>query len=124
MHIHEAGIYSIEGQGVGQEITRSAVDRSLCNDMFSLFCKGLDRISDCGGAGGDRKAGNASLQRGDALFENILCRIGQAAINVSGICQAEAIRGMLAVMKDIGCRCVYGDRTGVGRGIGQLLPRM
>ena len=70
------------------------------------------------------RAATPPLQGRDALLKNVLGGVGQAAIDVAGVCQAEAVSSMLAVAEDIGSGLVNGHRAGIGSGIGLLLANM
>ena len=54
-------------------------------------------------------------------LEHILRGVGQAAVDVAGVGQAEAGGGVLRVMEHIGSGLVDRNRTGIGSGIGLLL---
>ena len=59
------------------------------------------------------QSGHAAFQRCDSLLQNPLCRVGQTAVNVAGILQAEAVCCVLAVMEYIGCGLVDRNRSGI-----------
>ena len=67
---------------------------------------------------------HAPFQRGDALLQDVLGGVGQAAVDVAGIRQAEARGGVRAVMEDVRRSLVNRDRAGVGCGIGVLLTHV
>ena len=48
-----------------------------------------DRVGDGGGAGGHGQGAHAAFQRGDALLQDVLGGVRQAAVDVAGIRQAE-----------------------------------
>ena len=68
-----------------------------------------DRIGDGGCARGYGQGAHAALQRGDALLEDILGGVGQAAVDVAGVGQAEARGRVLGIMEYIGACLVDGD---------------
>ncbi len=63
--------------------------------MLALLRQRLDGVGDCGGARGGRQRGNAALKRGNALFQYVLCRVGQPAVDVARVGEAEPGGGML-----------------------------
>ena len=92
--------------------------------MVPLLGQGLDGVGDGGGAGGHGQGGHAPLQGCDALFKHVLGGVGQAAVDIARIPQAEAVGGVLGVMEHIGGGGIDGDGPGVGGGIGLLLTHM
>ena len=92
--------------------------------MIPGLCQSLDGVGDGSGTGSGRQSRHAAFQGCDALFKNVLGGVGQAAIDVAGVCQAEAVSSMLAVAEDIGSGLVNGHRAGIGSGIGLLLANM
>ena len=92
--------------------------------MVPGLCQSLDGVGDGSGTGSGRQSRHAALQGCDALLKNVLGGVGQAAIDVAGVCQAEAVSSMLAVAEDIGSGLVNGHRAGIGSGIGLLLANM
>ena len=112
------------GQGVLQQVVAAAVDGLLGHDVITGLCQSLDGVGDGSGTGSGRQSRHAAFQGCDALLKNVLGGVGQAAIDVAGVCQAEAVSSMLAVAEDIGSGLVNGHRAGIGSGIGLLLANM
>ena len=83
-----------------------------------------DCVGDGSGAGGHGQRAHAAFQRGDALLQDVLGGVRQAAVNVAGIRQAEPRGSVRAVMEDIGGCLVNRNRAGVGCGIGVLLTHV
>ena len=82
----------------------------------------LHRIGDGGGAGGGGQGRRAPLQGGDPLLKHIGGGIHQAGVDVPLLRQAEAGRGLIAVLEPIGGGHVNRHGAGVGGRIGLLLP--
>ena len=122
--IHEGGGNAPGGEGVGQQVAGAAVDGLLSHDVLTLLAQGLDGVGDGSRAGGYGQARGAALQSGNALFKHILGGIGQTAIDVAGIRQAEPVGGVLAVVEYVGGGGVNGNGTGIGCGVGLLLANV
>ena len=89
--------------------------------MLTGLGQGLEGVGDGCGTGGNREGGGAVFQRGDAFLENALGRVGQAAVDVAGIPQAETVGGVLGVMEYIGGSGINRNGAGIGGRIGLLL---
>ena len=111
----------MQGQGVGEQIGSAAVDGLLGDDVLPFPSQRLDGVGDGSRTGCQRQAGDAAFQGCDAVFEHALRGIGQAAVDVARIRQAEAIGSMLGIMEHIGSGGVNGYRAGVGREVGLFL---
>ena len=72
----------------------------------------------------DGQRAHAAFQRGDALLQDVLGGVRQAAVNVAGIRQAETRGGVRAVMEDIGGSLINRNRASIGCGIGVLLTHV
>ena len=107
-----------------QEVVGAAVDGLGRHDVVPRAGDVEDRVSDGGGAGGHGQRAHAAFQRGDALLQDVLGGVGQAAVDVAGVRQAEARGGVRAVMEDIGGSLVNRNRASVGSGIGVLLTHV
>ena len=104
-----------------QQVEAAAVDRLLGDDVPAVRGQRLDRVGDRRRAGGDRQRRGAAFQGGDALLQHVLGAVGQPPVNVPGVRQAEAVRGVLAVPEDIGGGLVNRDGPGIGGRIGLFL---
>ncbi len=91
---------------------------SPCRDL------GLEGVGDGRRAGGHRQSRHAPFQGGDAPLKHILGGVGQTAVDVAALRQAEAVRRLPAVGKHIGGGGVDGHGPGVGGGVGLFLPHM
>ena len=107
-----------------KEIVGAAVNIRRCDDVLAVVHEALHRRRDRCSARGKSQRTDAALQRRDALLEDILGRVRQAAIDVARIAQAEAIRRMLAVAEHIGRRLIDRHGTCIRRRIGLLLTDM
>ena len=119
--IHEGGGDAVLGQGVGQQVAGAAVDGLLRHNVLPLAGQGLDGIDNGCSAGGHGQAGGAALQGCNALLENILGGVGQAAIDVAGIRQAEPVGGVLTVVEDVRGGGVNGYCPGIAGRVCLLL---
>lgn len=122
--VHKAGGDAVEGQGVGQQVAGAAVDGLLGHDVLPLAGQGLEGVGDGGGAGGHGQTGHAPLQGGDTPLKDVLGGVGEAAVDVAPLGQAEAVGGVLAAGEDVGGGGVDGDGPGVGGGVGRLLAHV
>ena len=119
--IDEGGGDAELGQGVLQQVVAAAVDGLLGNDVVPSLCQRLDGVGDGCGTGSGCQSGHAAFQRGDALLEDVLRGVGQAAVDVARVSQTEAVCGVLAVAEDVGSGLINGHCAGIGGGVGLLL---
>ena len=119
--IHEGGGDAVLRKGMRQQVVAAAVDGLLCHHMTAVGRQSLDGVGDGRGAGGKSQCGTAALQGRHSLLQNVLGGVGQTAVDVAGIRKTEAVGGVLAVMKNIGCGLVNGNGSGIGGGIGLFL---
>ena len=124
MGIDEGGLDAVLAQGVLQQVIAAAVDGLLGHDVVAGLGQRLNGVADGGCAGSHSQSGHAALQRCDPLLEDVLGGVGQAAIDVAGVGQAEAVGCVLAVAEHIGSGLVDGHRAGIGGGIGLLLANV
>ena len=104
-----------------QQVVGAAVDGLGGHDMLAGLGQGLEGVGDGRCAGGHRQGRGAVLQRGNAGLEHALGGVGQAAVDVARIPQAETVSGVLAVMEHIGGGGVNGHGAGVGDRVSLLL---
>ena len=119
--VDEGGRDAVLRERVLEQVVGAAIDGLLGDHMIAGLGERLDGVGDGGGAGGDSETGHATLERGDAVLEDALRGVGQAAVDVAGIGEAEAVGGVLGVTEDVARGLVDGHGTGVGGGIGRLL---
>ncbi len=112
------------GERVLEEIERAAVNRRRGDDVLARMDEALHRRRDRRCARCERERGHAAFERGEALFEHVLRRVRQAAIDVARILQPEAIRRMLAVAEHIARRLVDRHRARIRRRIRLFLSYM
>ena len=86
---------ALRRQRVGDEVERTAVEVVGRHDVVARLTDVLQGIGDGGGARGHGQCGHATLECGQALFEDVLGRVGQPAVDVARIAQGEAVGGML-----------------------------
>ena len=82
---------------------------------------GQTSVGDGRRAGGQGQGRHAALQGRDALFQHVLGGVGQTAVDVAGVRQAEPGGGVGGVAEHVGSGLVDGDGAGIGGGIGPLL---
>lgn len=104
-----------------QQVGGTAVNYLLGYDMLSNLGKGLNGVGDGCSAGSDCQTCCAALQRGDALFKHALGAVGQTAVDIARVSQAEAVGGVLQIVKSTSGGCVNGNRAGIGGG-GRAAP--
>ena len=119
--IHESGGNAVGHERVLQQVESAAIDGLGCHNMVSRTGDVQDGISDGGSTGSHGQGTYTSFQGGNAAFQHVLRGIGQAAVDIAGIDQAETGRCVSRVMEYIGRGLVNGDGTGVGSGIGLFL---
>ena len=122
--VHKGGGDAELGQGVLQQVVAAAVDGLLGHDVVTGLCQCLDGVGDGSGTGGGCQSSHAALQSSDALLEHVLRGVGQATIDVAGICQTKTVCCVLAVAEHIGSGLVDGHCAGIGCGIGLLLANV
>ena len=104
-----------------QQVVAAAVDGLLSHDVVTSLCQCFDGVGDGSSTGSGSQSSHAAFQSSDALLEHVLRRVGQTAVDVACVCQAEAVCCVLAVAEHIGSGLVNGHCTGIGCGIGLLL---
>ena len=119
--VNEGGLDAELGERVLEQVVGAAVDGLLGHDVVAGLGERLDGVGDGGGAGGNGKAGRATLERGDAVLEDALRGVGQAAVDVAGVSEAKAVGGVLGVAEDVARGLVDGHGARVGGGVGALL---
>ena len=107
-----------------KEVIGAAIDGLSGYDMVSRLGEVEDRIGHGSRAGGQRERTDAAFQGCNALFQHIEGGIGQPAVDIAGILQAETGRGVLRIAEYIRRGLVDRDGTCIGRGIGLLLAHM
>ena len=120
--VDERGLDAVERERVREQVRAAAVDGLLRDDVLPLRRERLDRVGDRRRAGGDRKSGDAALERRDARLEHALRGVGQPPVDVARVGEAEAVGGVLRAVEDVGRGGVDGHSPRVARGIGGLLP--
>ena len=96
-----------------QQVVGSAVDVLCCYDMVSCMCNCLIGIGKCCCTGTNGKCCRAAFECCDSRLEGSLCRVGQTAVDIACISQAETVCCMFTVMENIGgcqidrnCSCI------------------
>ena len=92
---------TLRAEGVGDQVVGTAVEVVGGDDVVAILQDILQGVGDGGGAGSDRQAGHTTLEGGDALLEHTLGGVGQSAINVARVAQAEAVGRVLGVAENV-----------------------
>ena len=112
VRVHESRLDAVLGKCVAKKVETSAVNGLLCDDVPAARGKGLDRIGNGCRTGSDREGSSSAFKSREALLQHLLGGIGQSAVDIAGIGEAEAVRRMFAVVEHIGSGLVdrYGAR--------------
>ena len=102
VYVQDGVADALRREGVGDEVERAAIEVVGCDDVVARLEHVLQRIGNGGCSAGHGQCGYASFEGGDALLEHRLRGVGQSAIDVARVAQAEAVGGMLGVMKHVG----------------------
>ena len=124
MDVYEARGDAEVGQRMGQQVVAAAVDRLLGDKVTAVLTQRLKGVGDRRRTRSDCQTGHAALQRRDALLKHVLGGVGQAAVDVACVGQAEARRRVLTVAEHIGRGGINRHRAGIGRRIGGLLANV
>ena len=110
IRIHEMCRNSELRQCIGKELIGAAVKGGCGNDFITGSCNIQNGIRNCCCAACYGKACCAAFKGSQSLFQYILRRIGQAAVNVTRLAECEAVFCFLCILEYIGCRLI--DRNG------------
>ena len=97
-----------------QEVVSTAVNGTLCNHVVTLASESRDGISKSCCARSDGEACDTTFESSDALFENVLRGVGEAAVNVACILQVETVRSVLGAVEHVRGGLVYRNCAGIG----------
>ena len=120
----EGGGDAVARQGVAQQVEGAAVDVLGGDDMIAGLGDVAHGVFDGGGAGSDGQTGGATFKGGDAVLEDALGGVGQTAVDVARVSEAETGLGVVEVVEDVAGGGVDRDRAGVGGRVGLLLTHM
>ena len=123
-HVDDGVLHSKVGQSMGDEVERAAIEIVGSHDMVARQQDILQGQSDGSGTRRHGQSGHATLKGSHPLLEHTLCGVGESAIDVAGIAQAETVGSMLRVAEHIGCGLVDRHRAGIGCWVGLLLTYM
>ena len=93
--VDERRLDAVVWEGVLKEVVGAAVDRRSRDDVLAVVDECLECIRDSRSARSDGDSCDAALECRDTLGEYILRRVRQAAVDVAGILECEAVRCML-----------------------------
>ena len=109
---------------MAQQVEGTAVDVLGGDDVVTGLGDVAHGVFDGGGAGSDGQTGGATFKGGDAVLEDALGGVGQTAVDVARVSEAEAGLGVVEVVEDVAGGSVDRDRAGVGGRVGLLLTHM
>ncbi len=115
---------TLRGEGVGDQVVGTAVEVVGGDDVVAVLQDVLQGVGDSGGAGSDRQAGHATLEGGNALLEHTLGGVGQPAVNITRVAQAETVGRVLGVAENIRSRLINRNCAGIRCGVRGLLADM
>ena len=92
--IHKCCMNSIVGKRMFQQVVCTAIKRPGSHQMITTAGNVQKGISNGGGTRSHGQSGYAAFQCSHTLFEDILRRVSQPAINGSGITEVKAGRGL------------------------------
>ena len=110
-------------EGVVELVDRAAIELLRGDELVARLHQAVHDEHLRGVAGGDREAGGAAFERGDALLQHGIGRVADARIDVAEGLQAEQRGGVIDVLEherrrlvDRGCARARG-RVGLGAGV-------
>ena len=107
-------------EGLGEERPGSAVKTRRRDEVLAHVTDRLKGRCDRRLSRGEGESGRAAVHRSQALFENIVRRVHQPAIDVAELGEAEEIGGMFRAVENIRGRRVDRDGTRVRGRVGHL----
>ena len=107
-----------------EEIVRAAVDRRLGDDVLPRMDESLQRRCHGRRARGESERRCAAFERRHALFEHVLRRIHEPAVDIARLLQAEEVGRMLRIAKHVRRRLINRHGARSCRRIGLLLADM
>ncbi len=115
---------ALRRQCVRNQVIRTAIQVVGSHDVVSRFQYILQRIGGSRSPGGHSQRCDTSLKRSHARLKHILRRIGQSAVDVSGVTERKAVGCMPAVIKHIRCGLIDGHSPCAGDRVGLFLAYM
>ena len=109
---------------MSQQIVAASVNRLLRHNVAPILGERFYRVRDRSSPRSQSQSRPSSFQCRHTLFQDLLCGICKAAIDISCVLQIETRCRVGAVLKHIGRRSVYRNRPRVRRRIRNLLTHM
>lgn len=119
--VHYAVFHALCGKRMGDKVEGAAIEVVGGYNVVTVLQDVLKGVGDGGSTTGNRQSGCTAFEGRHAVFEYALGGIGQAAIDVAGIAQSEAVGCMLGVMEHIRSDLIDGYGTSIGCGVGCFL---
>ncbi len=107
-------------QGVREKVDGAAIERGGGDDVVAGVEQGRDRQMQRRHAARGADGADAAFQRGKPLFEHRRGRVRNPRIDVAGAFEIEQRRGVIGILKDVGCGLIDRDRARARDGIGVL----
>ena len=120
VRIYEMGGDAQLRQGVGEEFISAAIQSGSGNDLISCAGDIEDGVSHSRCAGCHSEACGAAFESSQSLFQYILGRVCEAAVNVACIFQCEAIFSLLRIFEYIRSGLINRHRSSSGSRIRHL----
>jgi hypothetical protein len=122
--ILKSNAQSEEDAGLMSELYQAALSGGSVHDVLAGAGEVEEGVGDGGGPRGDRQGRDAALEGCHALFQHLLGRVGETAVDVPGVGQVETARRLRRILEHEGCGLVNRHRPRPGRRIRLLLPDM
>ena len=122
--VHEGSLNPERTERVFQEVVGTAVNGTLSHNMVTLAGESRDGVSEGCGTRSDGETGDTAFEGSDALFENVLRGVGEAAVDVAGILQVEAVRSVLGAVENVRGGLVNRYRARIGCGVRLFLANV
>ena len=110
VRVEEAHLDSHQLERLGKQRPCTAVEARRGDEILARVTNRQDRRRDCGLPRSQREPPRAAVHRRQALFEDVVRRVHDAAVDVPEFRQAEQVRSVFGAFEDVGRRRV--DRHG------------
>ena len=101
--VYDGRCHALGAQRVLQQVECAAIEVVGSYNVVTVLGYVLQRVGHGGCTRSHGQSGYTTLKRGYAVFEHGLCRVGQSAVDVTCVAQAEAVCSMLRVAEHIRC---------------------
>ena len=122
--IHKICRDTIGRQRMSQQVIAAAIDGALGNNMTAVLRQRLQGIAHCCRTRCQSQRRHAAFQSRHSLFQHILGRIRQAAVDIAHIAQGKPVCRMLAIAEYIRSGGIHRHGACPRGRVGTLLPCM